>query len=289
MNWMIKFTMKAITATALACTTLAAPLSAETPEEKGLRIVNQIEALPVLEKSISETILHIYDAQGKKIFSKKSRSASYTRNFRDPEKRLSRSLVYFYAPADDKGNGALNIEIQDDDDDQWLYLKGLRKPKRVVGSDKSSSFMGSDFSNGDVSARDIDDFNYRWLGTETFAFKNKKLTVEKIESRFKKEQKREDYGYSKMVAWVHVNSGLGFKMEMYNLNGQLSKISKLQSFTVRKNRDSKKVLMSTSMEMKNVLKGTKTVMQVKKIKTGKATAKINPGIFKVDYLTRRWW
>jgi outer membrane lipoprotein-sorting protein len=273
----------------LACVVISSPLIAETPEEKGLRIVTSLDTRPTLEKSIAETVLHIYDAQGKKLFSKKSRSASYMKDFRDPDKRLSRSLSYFFSPADDKGNGALMIEIDGDDDDQWLYLKGLRKPKRVLGSDKSSSFMGSDFSNGDVAARDIEDYNYKWLGTEKIKFKKKNRTVEKIEARFKSKQLQEDYGYSKTIAWIHVGSGLALKNEMYNLNGQLSKTMRLVDFKVKKNRDGKKIFMPTYVEMKNVLKGTRTVMQMKNIKTGKKAAKIKPGIFKVDYLTRRWW
>jgi len=285
----IKFLKKMIALVVLACLTITSPLLAETPQEKGQKIMEKIDKRPVLEKMIAETVLNIYDAQGKKIFSKKSRMASYTENFRDHKKRLKRSLSYFFSPADDKGNGALMTEIEGDDDDQWLYLKGLRKPKRVLGSDKSSSFMGSDFSNGDVAARDINDYNYTWLGTEKIKFKNKTLAVEKIESAFKNKQLSADYGYNKTVVWIHAKSGLMFKSEMYNLSGQLSKTMKLLSFSVKKNRDGKKIFMATGIEMKNALKGTKTVMNMKNVKTGKAAAKIKPGIFKVDYLTRRWW
>ncbi len=271
------------------CLVIASTVNAETPEQKGRKIMEQVDSLPVMERMISETVLYIYDTQGKKIFSKKSRNANFTTDFRDKDKRLRRSLSYFYAPADDKGNGALMIEIDGDDDDQWIYLKGLRKPKRIIGSDKSSSFMGSDFSNGDMSARDIDDSNYTWLATEKVTFKNKKLTVEKIQSIFKDDKMKDDYGYSKNIVWMHVNSGLPLKMEMYNLSGQLYKTAHLKSFSVKKNRDGKKVFIPTGMEMKNVIKGTKTVMEMKKIKTGKAAAKIKPDIFKTDYLTRKWW
>lgn len=268
---------------------LVSTLQAETAQEKGRTLMEKVDGLPTMEKMISENVLNIYDSQGKKLFSKKSRAASYVKDFRDTDNKLSRSIAYFYAPADDKGNGALMTENKDKDDDQWIYLKGLRKPKRIIGSDKSSSYMGSDFSNGDVSSRDIDDSNYTWLATEKFNFKGKKLTVEKIEGSFKEEQMRSDYGYSKSIVWIHIQSGLPFKMEIYDLNGQLYKQAKLLSFTIKKNKDGKKVFIPTGLEMKNVIKGTKTIMQVKNIKTGKAVAKIKPGIFKTDYLTRKWW
>ncbi len=273
----------------LSMFTLAQTAWAEDAAVKGRQIMETVDALPLIEKMISETTLDIFDSQGSLLFSKRSRTASFVQDYRDQDKKLNRSLSYFYAPADDKGNGALMIEKPDTDDDQWIYLKGLRKPKRIIGSDKSSSFMGSDFSNGDVAARDIDDSNYLWLATEKIKFKNKSLTVEKIQGSFKDPQMRNDYGYSKSVIWIHVKSGLPFKMELYDLNGQLYKKATLLGFTIKKNRDGKRVFIPTSMEMKNVIKGTKTVMSVKNIKTENAAGKIKPGIFKIDYLTRKWW
>ncbi len=273
----------------ICCLVAAAPIFGETPADKGRRIMEDIDNRPILEKSMSRSQLAIYNAQGKVLFTKKSRTASYVENFRDKDKRLSRSITNFYSPADDKGNGALMMEVADDDDNQWLYLKGLRKPKRVVGSDKSSSFMGSDFSNGDLGAKDIDDSDYVWLATEKVKFKKKKYATEKIQSIFKDLQKRKDYGYSKSIVWLHVKTGLPLKMEYYNMNGQLAKKGRLLDFKVKKNKDGKKVFMPTSLEMKNVLKGTRTVMNMKDIKTRSKAKKVKPAIFKVDYLTRKWW
>ena len=267
----------------------ASLLFAETPEEKGLAIMQKIEQLPVVEKMLSETEMDIYDGQGKILFSKQSRIARYTENFRDADKRLSRSIGYFFAPADDKGNGSLMIEIPKDDDEQWIYLKGLRKPKRIVGSDKSSSFMGSDFSNGDIGPKDIEDYDYTWLGLESVSFKGKNIAVEKIQTVFKSKQMREDYGYSKSIIWIHSTTGLVFKGEMYNLEGQLEKTSTLIGFNTFKNRDDKTVFMPAETEMRNLLKGTKTHMKFKNIRVEKDADSINPEFFKVEYLTRRWW
>lgn len=284
--------LRITTFTGIVCTlllTFYSPLHAQTPSEKGRQIMEEVDALPAIEKMLSETILDIFDSQNSLLFSKRSRTANYTKNFRDPDKKLARSISYFYAPADDRGNGALMIENAEGEDDQWIYLKGLRKPKRVIGSDKSSSFMGSDFSNGDVAARDIDDSNYVWLATEKVAFKDKAITVEKIEGAFKDPQMKEDYGYSKSIVWIHPSSGLPFKMEMYDLNGQLYKQASLLAFTIHKNKDGKKVFIPTSMEMKNVLKGTRTVMTMKNIRTGEQASQVKPEIFDISYLTRKWW
>ena len=262
---------------------------AETPEEKGYRIMEAIEALPVVERSLSENIFKIYDAQGKLVFTKKARSASFVENYKEPKNRLSRAISYFYSPSDDKGNAALITEIAGKDDDQWLYLKGLRKPKRVLGSDKSSSFMGSDFSNGDVSPPDLDESNYKWIITEPVNFKGKSIKTEKIEIIFKNAKKREDYGYSKSIAWVHSTSGIIFKAEIYDLQNQLYKTLALKSFKVSKNRDNKKVFTATGLEMKNVLKGTRTIMKISKLRTESKAKSVTPDIFSLQYLTRKWW
>jgi len=262
---------------------------AETPQEKGREIMERIDRLPVMEKVLNQINLYIYNSQGKVIFSKKVRGAQYYSDYQDETKRLIHALSSFYAPADDKGNGSLTVEVANDDDDQWIYLKGLRKPKRVIGSDKSSSFMGSDMSNGDMAPKNIDDSEYTWLGSDTTSFKGKKIPVEKIETMFKKKQMQKDYGLSKAIIWIHVRSGLVFKSEQYNLDGQLFKTTRLRSFKTLKNKDKKSVYTVTGSEVKNVIKGTKTIMKMSNIRTGAAAKSVRPDIFKTKYLTRRWW
>lgn len=262
---------------------------AETPQEKGRKIMEKIDSLPVPEKVLNKVDLYIFDSQGKVVFTKRTRSARYYANFRDPDKRLVRTIASFYAPADDKGNASLTVEVADDDDDQWIYLRGLRKPKRIIGSDKSSSFMGSDMSNGDMAPRNIEESDFTWLATETVTYKGKQIPVEKIQAVFKSTQQQEDYAVSKAILWLHVQSGLAFKTEQYNLNGQLFKTTQLLTFTVVKNRDQQKVFMMTGSEVRSVLKGTKTVMKMSNIKTGAAASSVKPEIFATEYLTRRWW
>ena len=280
---------KRFTTMLLACLISIGPVIANTPQEKGLRIMKQVDALPVIEKQLQQVTLQIYDRQGKRVFTKKVRGANYKTNFRDADKRLVRSISYFYAPADDKGNGSLVVEVADGDDDQWIYLKGLRKPKRVIGSNKSSSFMGSDMSNGDMAPKNINDSNFIWLGSEKLTFKKKQIPVEKIRVEFKRDQMKQDYGLNHSIIWVHVKSGLVFKAEQYNLDKQLFKTTRLRSFKVFKNRDKKPVFQLTGSEVKSVLKGTKTIMKMSKIRTGKKAASVHAGIFKIEYLTRRWW
>ena len=63
----------------------------------------------------------------------------------------------------------------------------------------------------------------------------------------------------------------------------------LQSFVVLKNRDGKRVFWPTGNEMKSVLKGTKTIMNITNIKVENEAAKVDPSLFDLSNLTRKWW
>lgn len=71
-------------------------------------------------------------------------------------------LMFFLSPADVKNSAFLTYDYEDSDkdDDQWLYLPELQKVKRIASSDKSSSFMGSDFTYSDMTSRNVEDYEY---------------------------------------------------------------------------------------------------------------------------------
>lgn len=72
-------------------------------------------------------------------------------------------LMFFLTPADVKNTAFLTYDYEDSnkDDDQWLYLPELQKVKRIASSDKSSSFMGSDFTYSDMTSRNVEDYTYK--------------------------------------------------------------------------------------------------------------------------------
>ena len=88
--------------------------------------------------------------------------SSYGRDVGEDEQRI----VFFLSPADVKDTGFLTYDYDDGDrdDDQWLYLPALRKTKRIASSDKSGSFMGSDFSYADMTDFDLDKYDFQLLG-----------------------------------------------------------------------------------------------------------------------------
>lgn len=74
-------------------------------------------------------------------------------------------LMLFEYPNDVRNVGFLSYDYDSNrDDDQWLYLPSIRKTKRIANDDKTSAFMGSDFSYADMTDIELDNYDYELLG-----------------------------------------------------------------------------------------------------------------------------
>ena len=109
-------------------------------------------------------------------------------------------LMFFITPADVKDTGFLTYDYDgvEKDDDQWLYLPALKKTKRIASSDKSGSFMGSDFNFSDMTDRELDNYDYT-LMKETEV---KGVKVWQIEGIPRTEEESDETGYKKSIVFV---------------------------------------------------------------------------------------
>ena len=86
----------------------------------------------------------------------------------DKANDISNTFLYFIKPADVKDTTFLVQErVDGGDDDQWIYLPATRKVRMISSSEKDKSFMGTDFSYDDMSDRNIDEYNWEILKSET--------------------------------------------------------------------------------------------------------------------------
>ena len=109
-------------------------------------------------------------------------------------------IMFFLSPADVKDTGFLTYDYDayDKDDDQWLYLPALHKSKRIASSDKSGSFMGSDFNYSDMTRRNLDDYDFKILKEDEVRGDRVWL----IESTPRNREVIEETGYKKSVVFV---------------------------------------------------------------------------------------
>jgi hypothetical protein len=93
------------------------------------------------------------------------------------------------------------------DDDQWLRLSS-GKVKRIASSDKGKSFVNSHLYYEDLSSRDIDDYEYKYIGDETAVGED----CYKVESFKKKGMKKV---YDKAVLYVRKTDFFVVRIDFY--------------------------------------------------------------------------
>jgi uncharacterized protein len=131
----------------------------------------------------------------------------------------SKLVVTFKSPPDIKGTGVLQIEHSDGDDDLWIYLPALKKSRRLVANNKKDSFVGSDFSYGDITLPKVDQYKHTLLRNEKV--EDSECFV--IESIPASDAIKANSGYSKKVTWVRVDNFVESKVEYHDLTGRLLK------------------------------------------------------------------
>ncbi len=154
-------------------------------------------------------------------------------------------IIKFLSPAEVKGTGILIFDYPEKSDDMWIYLPALRKTRRIVSREKSKSFMGSEFSNANMTAPGLDDFKYRILDEETVDGKDCYL----VEAVPVSTDLEDQYGYSKSLLWVDKNSYLVHRTRYFDFDGELFKTISNKAF--RKMDDAKGSYMVTHMHALN--------------------------------------
>lgn len=176
----------------------------------------------------------------------------------------SKLLVRFHAPADIKGTGFLQIEHIDGDDDQWVYLPALKRSRRLVANNKKDSFVGSDFSYGDISLPKVDLYRHKLLRSEV-ADQADCFVVESVPAT---DEVKANSGYSRKVSWIRKDTFIEAKVEYYDVSGRLLKVQKTADHQPVQADPARS--FPRYREMVNHQTGHKTVIRVNAIESGVA-------------------
>ncbi len=192
------------------------------------------------------------------------------------EDGTEKRIIKFIAPPEVEGTGILIFDYPEKSDDMWIYLPALRKTRRIVSREKSKSFMGSEFSNANMSAPGLDDFTYRITGTELIGGHDCHL-VESVPADASLE---ETYGYSRSVSWVDRSNYLVHKTEYFNFAGDHFKTITNHSFVELEEKNQR--YMVDRMEAVNHDSGRSSEMVMEKVQ---ATS-TDPSYFTISFLER---
>ncbi|TVR69168.1 MAG: outer membrane lipoprotein-sorting protein [Marinilabiliales bacterium] len=172
----------------------------------------------------------------------------------------AKTLIRFLSPADVRGTSMLVHDHENGADDMWIYMPALRRTRRIVSSERSASFMGSEFTNADMGSRNPREFEHKMLGSETVEGRESWV----IESVPLTEQMAEENGYSRMVARVDKENYHTYKVEYYDLDGELHRVMEIGDYR----RQSADRYWAFSMEVRNVQNNRRSVLAVDRFQDG---------------------
>lgn len=256
----------------LAAGTVFFAPSAVAGELTAREIIEKVDARDDGDNSTATLEMILIDKRGDK------RVRRVTKLAKD-EGRDTRSIMFFLAPADVRGTGFLTYDYYagEKDDDQWLYLPELRKTKRIASSDKSGSFMGTDFSYADMTRRVLDEWTYKLLKEDEV--RGNKVWL--IETMPRDREIRDRYGYDKSVVFVRQDIFMVVRAVHWVRDG-----NKLKYFDVKQLERFDGIWMGTELDMKTTKGGETLHRTVMKFSDVKFNQNLDEGMFTVRRLEK---
>lgn len=167
----------------------------------------------------------------------------------------SKTLARFTDPPEVRGVGLLSINQGGVADRQWMYTPAIRRVRRLAAQERRQRFIGTDFTNEDLSERVLDDFTYKLIG-EGEEIDGRKTY--KIEARPVSPDKSQ---YAYVYIRVPKDAPYAVMAEMYDKQGQKQRILKAGNLEKISG-----IWVAKRVEMNTPAEGTKTILTLEDIR-----------------------
>lgn len=191
-----------------------APVSAWAAEYSAEEVIRLVDQRYVGDSSVAEITMVLIDRRDRQ---RVRNLKLYSKEYGDDRKSLS----LFESPADIRGTAYLNFDWDESlrDDDSWLYLPALQRVKRLASSDKSDSFLGSDFTYADINGFEIDWYDYNFVSESEVVDGEDAWVIEINPKPEFRERAEEATGYSRMQAWISKEKLLQLRGQAWEIRG----------------------------------------------------------------------
>lgn len=184
---------------------------AQTPEQKGLEIAIEGDKRDQgFDDSTVSLKMVLIDSKGTE-----SPRELRIKGLEGKGEEGDKSLMIFDTPIDQKGVAMLTYTHKTKADDQWLYLPALKRVKKISSKNKSGPFVGSEFAFEDISAQEVEKYQYKYLRDETYDGKDCFVLERYPTDRYS--------GYTKQVAWIDKEGYRPLKIDFYDRKDSLLK------------------------------------------------------------------
>jgi hypothetical protein len=174
---------------------------------------------------------------------------------REPNGIDQRRLIRFLAPAEVKGTATLLVEHSEGEDDIWIYLPALHKVRRLVANNKKDSFVGTDFSYGDVIGHRVEDWRYELVGNETVDG----AATWVVDALPRDDDVREHSGYGRRRLWIRQDNFVAVRGRFWDPAG--AALKELEASDVREIDPTEEKWQAFHLRMKNLQTQHVTVFQ----------------------------
>jgi hypothetical protein len=187
------------------------------------------DARQILDRMLDQDPWGLSDAETQTRFVMKDKRGSvsellFLSRARRYDAQLAKVLLRFSKPADLAGSGVLVTQKRDADDERFLFLPELKRSRRISGSLRASSFMGSDFSYADIDRKDLREGKAAVAGEETIGkYPCWHVVVTTT---------RTDSDYSRVELWIRKDNDLPILWSWFDRAGE--KLKTLTAEEVRR-------------------------------------------------------
>lgn len=222
---------------------LSTTLSAQTATE----LMRKSQQQTIAGNSEMQSTIRILDNKGNQ---RLREIITYTREAPD----CSQLLIRFTAPAEVKGTSLLIYDYPDKSDQQWIYLPATGKVRRIVSNEKGKNFMGSEFTNADMSQLNLEEYDFEDLGTIQY----KGINCHKIQASGRTKALQSEQGYSRKIIYLDKIRLIPHKEELFDRTNKAHRELLYEEY--KKTTDGKWV--AWKMTMNNLQNGRKSEMIV---------------------------
>ena len=223
----------------LAIVMMTTPGLAESPQEKGQRLITEADKFHAGFKDYqTDGRMILEDSKGSK--AERELALKVLEDSKDGDD----SIMVFSTPKDVKGTALLIDSHVSKDDDRWLYLPAVKRVKRIAAAQKSGPFLGSEFTYEDLTPRIIEKYNYKYL-KEAKCGKKKCHMIESLD-------KDKSARFPKQVVYLSESNNLTLRVDYYDKSDKLTKTLKASGFKKYKGKHwaPKRVVMTNKVNGK---------------------------------------
>ena len=220
-------------------------------ENNGLRIATEMKSRNTgWVNSQSDIIMTLRSRSGQEV----------VREMRNKTLEVSgdgdKGLTIFDTPLDVKGTVFLSYSHIEGADDQWLYLPGLKRVKRITARNKSGPFLGSEFAFEDLVSFELEKYSYYFLrdeelnGQDVFVVQMTPLD--------------EHSGYSRSEVWIDHEEFRPQKIDYFDRRNTLLKTLTFEGYQLYND----KIWRADKQFMVNHKTGKSTDVEIKNLQFG---------------------